>query len=234
MLDKKLETNKDTRTKVLIGEDNFARLKNATVAVVGVGGVGGITAEMLLRAGVGNLILIDFDTFDITNLNRQIGSLKSKVGEKKVNVFKERFADIDEGANVAALNEKLTAENIAELLKGATYIVDACDDIDAKAAIIKYAVDNKIKFISAMGAGNRIDISHLKIAKLSKTSYCPLAKKVRQALPKKYHDKTKVAFYESEITKPAIKTNFVGTISYSPNFMGIRITSEVILDIIGG
>lgn len=227
-----MKKTKDIRTLALIGDEAFEKLNSCRITIVGLGGVGGIASEMLVRAGVSHLKLIDFDVFDASNRNRQLGALISTEGRKKVEVFKERFLDIDEDAEIETIAEPLTNENVEEFLKNSDYIIDMCDDVDAKCAIIKYSVDNKIPFMSAMGAGNRTDISKLFIKKLSKTSYCPLAKKLRQNLPKKYQYKTKVTYYEGETVSVDKNLGFVGTISYSPNFMGIKIVSEVISDII--
>lgn len=224
--------NKDIRTVALIGERNFNKLQNSHVTIIGVGGVGGACAEMIARAGVKNLKLIDFDTFEASNRNRQLGALISTDGLKKVEAFKKRFLDIDETLNIEAVDTLVDKGNVKELIDGSDYVIDMCDDVDAKVAIINHCYYNKINFMSAMGAGNRIDISNLKIAKLSKTSYCPLAKKLRQRLGKSVQEKTKVAYYEGEIIPMKKGQDFVGTISFSPNYMGIRIAGEVINDLL--
>lgn len=224
--------NKDIRTRALIGEENFNKLENSHVTIIGVGGVGGACAEMIVRAGVKNIRIIDFDTFEASNRNRQLGALISTEGLKKVEAFKHRFLDIDANLNIDAIDTSVTKDNVNTLLNGSDYVIDMCDDVDAKVAMILHCYYNKIKFISAMGAGNRIDISNLKISKLSKTSYCPLAKKLRQRLNKNVQEKTKVAYYEGESIPMKKGQDFVGTISFSPNYMGIRIAGEVINDLL--
>lgn len=224
--------NKDIRTRALIGDESFNKLQNSRVTIIGVGGVGGACAEMIVRAGVKNIKLIDFDTFEASNRNRQLGALISTEGLKKVEAFKKRFLDIDDTINIEAVDTLVTKENVESLVSNSDYVIDMCDDVEAKLAIILYCYYHKVRFISAMGAGNRVDISKLKISKLIKTSYCPLAKKLRQRLHKSVQEKTKVAYYEGEIIPMKRGQEFVGTISFSPNYMGIRIAGEVINDLI--
>ncbi len=225
--------NRFVRTIALIGEDNFKKLSNAYITIIGVGGVGGSTAESLVRAGVGKLKLIDFDEFELSNLNRQLGATSSTIGMKKVSAFKERFHEINPDCEIIAIDEKLDENNSAKLLQDSSYIADICDDAIAKKLIIEYAIKENIPFISAMGAGNRLDISKLMISTLDKTKYCQLAKKMRQLLPKPLHKKIKVAFYDSESLPYNKEAGVVGTISTSPSYMGIRIASEIINEIIG-
>ncbi len=222
--------NRELRTFALIGEEGIQKLNKAKVTVVGVGGVGGQAVEILARAHISNFVLIDFDKFDETNLNRQLGSLYSNLGEYKVNVFKKRILDINPDANVQLYTEKINEENYEKLLQDSEYILDLCDDINAKKLIIDYAYYNKKSIISSMGAGNRIDISNIKINTLDRTSYCPLAKKLRQSIDKNIQKKTKVCYYESESSKT--NSSVIGTISYAPANMGLFIAYNLIKGIL--
>ena len=215
----------NSRTIKLIGEEKFNKISNARITIIGVGGVGGIASEMLARSGVRFLRLIDFDRYEESNLNRQLGSNYKSIDRLKVDVLKEKFSEINPDLNIEAVPKMLDENNCDELLKDSDYILDLCDDINAKKMIAMYAIENKIKFISAMGAGNRIDISKLKFTTLDKTSYCNLAKRFRKEIDKRYHKKIKCLFYEGDNLKV---DGVVGTIAPSPNYMGVRAASELI------
>lgn len=217
-------SKRNSRTISLVGGENFNKLANARIAVVGVGGVGGIACEMLARSGVKNLKIIDFDKYEESNLNRQIGSSYSSIGKLKVDVLKERFKDINPDLNLICMPCMLEESNYEELLADSDYILDLCDDINAKKLIAEYAIKNKIKFISAMGAGNRTDISRLKFSTLDKTTYCNLAKRFRKSIDKSLHKKIKCLYYQGDNIKV---DGVVGTIAPSPNYMGVRAAAEL-------
>ena len=145
------------RLSLLIGEDNLNKISSKTILIVGVGGVGGYTVTSLVRSGVKNIIIIDFDVVDITNINRQIIAFHSTIGKNKTDVLESMLKDINPDVNVIKYNLFLDENNLIDIFSkhNIDYIVDACDSISTKKAIIKYALDNNIKFISSMGTGNK-------------------------------------------------------------------------------
>ena len=221
------------RTELLIGTENLDKLNSSHVLVFGVGGVGGFVVEALVRAGVGELTVVDFDTVDITNLNRQIIATQDTVGRAlsinpniKINAYKEKF--------FKDKREIFFSEN-----KKYTYIVDAIDIVTAKLDLITIAKELKIPIISSMGTGNKINPTMLEVADISKTSVCPLAKVMRAELKKRRIQKVKVLFSKELPMKPKNlennreKQNNVGSISFVPSVAGLIIASEVIKDITG-
>lgn len=216
------------RTKKIISEDKINELNNTSVLLVGVGGVGGSSLEMLIRSGIGNIIIVDYDTFEESNLNRQILSLKNNIGKSKVSVALNRSKEINPLINVLAINEKID-ENF--VIPKTDYIIDACDDIKAKVLLASFAYKNNIKIISSCGTGNRINPSMLKISNIWKTEYDPLAKKLRYELRKiNFKYKLPVVF---STEKPLIKEKgSVGSMALVPNCAGILLSSYVINDII--
>lgn len=172
-----------SRTALLVGEDGLEKLARSTVAVFGIGGVGSYTVEGLVRAGVGKLVLVDFDEICITNTNRQIHALSSTVGKPKVEVMKERVLAINPRAEVEAIREFYSAENAGRLLRpDYDYVVDAIDHVTSKLDLIKRAYAMRLPLVSSMGAGNKLDPTRFQVADISKTHTCPLAKVVRTKL----------------------------------------------------
>lgn len=220
-----MTSKRNSRTLKLVGEENFNKIQKSNITIVGVGGVGGIAAEMLARSGIKSLRLIDFDEYEESNLNRQNGSSYKNIGRLKVEALKEMFLDINPDLIVEAIPKLLDEKNCDELLDNSDYILDMCDDINAKKLIAEYGIKNNIKFISAMGAGNRVDISSLKFTTLDKTNYCNLAKRFRKAIDKNLHKKIKCLYYEGENIKV---DGVVGTIAPSPNYMGVRAAAEIL------
>ena len=218
-----------TREEWLIG-DKVDLIKSKTVLVIGLGGVGGYTTETLVRAGIGNIIIVDNDVVDITNLNRQIVSLHSNIGNKKVDEWEKRLKDINPDVNIIKYDMFVTKDNIGELFKNKIdYVVDACDTIETKKEIIRICVSKKIKLITSMGTGNKLDPSKLSIKDIRKTSYDPIAKKLRKMI-KDERIKDKIMVISSE-EEPKIKGK-VGSISYVPSIAGIYATSYIINDIL--
>lgn len=173
----------DSRTVTLLGEDGVKRLAEARVLVVGVGGVGGYAAEMLARSGIGHLILIDADCVAPSNINRQLIALQSNIGEPKVELFANRFRDINPEIEVTARREFLTPENVGEILDaGFDYVIDAIDTVAPKAALVAECMRSKIRIISSMGAGGRIDPTRVEVTDLWKTREDGLARALRQRL----------------------------------------------------
>lgn len=219
-----------SRTEKIIGIDNINKLNNTNVLLVGMGGVGGITFEMLVRCGVENITIVDYDTFEESNLNRQILSLTSNIGQKKIDVAKKRALEINSRCKINTILEKVDSNMLNNLPSNFDYIIDACDDLQAKVALVKYAVKNNVKIISCCGTGNRINPEKLKISNIWKTEYDPLAKKFRSELRKeKINYKLPVVFSSEQ----PIKTNgVIGSLATVPNSAGILLASYVINDVI--
>ena len=171
------------RVEKLIGKDNLELIKTKIVAVIGLGGVGGYAIEGLVRSGVKNIIIVDYDKVDISNLNRQIITNINNVGNLKIDEMEKHILSINPKCNIIKLNIKLDIDNIDKLFKYKfDYLIDCCDTIVVKEELIKRCLNNNIIFISSMGTGNKIEPSMLKIMDISKTSYDPIAKKIRKYL----------------------------------------------------
>ena len=219
------------RTAALLGGGACDKLKNARVAVFGVGGVGGFLCEALARAGVGALDIYDADTVSLSNINRQIIALHSTVGRPKVEVMKERIADINPDCRVTAHEVFYLPENADEFpLDGCDYIADAVDTVAAKGELAVRAVRLGIPIISAMGAGNKLDPTRFEVTSLDKTQTCPLARSMRKILREKGLDKKVKVVYSQE---PARKndTGVIGSISFVPSVAGLIMAGEIIKDL---
>ena len=230
------------RSAALFGDGGMEKLFGATVAVFGIGGVGSYTVEALARAGVGHLILVDADTVDESNINRQIIALHSTVGRDKVEVARERIADIDPSIRVTTYKLFVTPENLSEIdLTGVNYIVDAIDSVPAKLALAQHAHQVGTPLISCMGTGNKLDPSKLTVADISKTSVCPLARSMRTKLKKLGIAHLKVVFSteipvetEGEICEQNGQTRRApASCSFVPSSAGLLIASEIIREILG-
>ena len=234
------------RTSLLLGGGGIDKLRNAKVAVFGVGGVGGYVIEALVRSGVGSLVIVDSDTVCESNLNRQIIALKSTIGKYKVDVMKERILDINPNANVDARRCFYLPETASEFdFSEYDYVVDAVDTVTAKLEIIMQAKKNNVPVISCMGAGNKLDPTKLQIADIYKTSMCPLAKVMRYECKKRGIKKLKVLYSTETPIKPIIdnsdtqvqndttfKKAIPGSTAFVPSVAGLIIASEVIKDLI--
>lgn len=221
------------RTKALIGEEAFARLQSAHVAVIGVGGVGGAALEALVRGGIGAVTVVDSDAFSPSNRNRQILALSSNEGRAKVEVAKERMLDINPQLKCWALQERLSAENMAALLPDdLDYIADCVDDAPAKAALAAYCKEKRIPLLMCMGTGNRLSSEGMKIVNFDKTENCPLAKKMRTLLRKEGFSKVR-CLYSSAPTLSVMPIDeegkrTVGSISYVPPVAGYRMAEHIL------
>lgn len=230
--------NQLSRTKMLIGEENIKRIKNSRVAVFGIGGVGGYTAEILARSGVGSIDLIDSDKVDITNLNRQIIATHKTVGMLKVDAAKERIEDINPETVVTTHNiffDSTTAESFD--FANFDYIVDAIDTVSSKILLVLKAKEKGIPIISCMGTGNKLNAAQLEVTDIFKTSVCPLAKVMRYELKKRGINKLKVVYSKEEPIKPIIQQEQSGrhipaSSAFVPAAAGVIIAGEVIKDII--
>ena len=213
-----------------VGKDNFEKIKEKTVLVVGLGGVGGYAVESLIRSGINNIILIDFDKIDESNLNRQIITNNNNIGQYKTDVMKERILSINPECNVSLHNIFLDKDSISILDNyQIDYIVDACDSVQAKKLLIDYSLDKDIKFISSMGTANKIDPTKLSITDIRKTSYDPLAKILRKyVIDKKTNKKVMVV----SSTEQPIRTDVLSSLMFVPASAGILCAKYIISDII--
>lgn len=219
------------KTKVLIGDEVFEKIYKANICLCGIGGVGSFSLEAIVRAGVGNITIIDQDVVDITNINRQIIALYSTIGLSKVEVAIKRVKDINSDIKINGIKTKLTLENVNKIItKDYNYVIDAIDDIDVKIAIIKRCKELDIPIISSMGMANRLDPLAIVISDVSKTEMCPLAKIIRKKLKEEKIYNVKVVYSK----ETPIKTNnkALGSISFVPSTAGLIIASEVIKDLI--
>lgn len=218
------------RLKLILDDNKLKKIQNKNILIIGIGGVGGSTLESLVRFGIKNITILDNDIVDVTNLNRQIISLHSNIGEKKIDVAKLRALDIYPEINIKAIDLFLEKSNI-DILKDFDYIIDACDTITTKLEIIKYCQNNNINLITCLGTGNRFDPTKLEIVSLNKTHSDPLAKVLRKLVKENnLNDKLKVV-WSSEIP---VKTHdrTPGSNSLVPNVAGIYLASYVINDIL--
>lgn len=220
--------HKFDRFKKLIGEDSFENISSKTVLVIGVGGVGGYVVEALVRSGIGKIIIVDGDVVDETNINRQIIALSSTVGQSKVDVFEKRIKDINEKCEVIKINKFIDASNIDVLFDYEfDYLVDACDTVSTKLALIDRCVLEKRKFISSMGTGNKLDPSMLEIVDVRKTVNDPLARIVRKHVKdKRINDKVLVLSSRELPIKTGDRTP--GSTSFVPSSAGLLIASYII------
>lgn len=218
------------RTEMLIGEEGIRKLADAKVLVFGVGGVGGHVCEALARAGVGEIYIVDGDTVAESNINRQIIATYNNLGQSKVETMKDRILSINPRCKVEALEMFFLPGDELEFW-GFDYVVDAVDTVAAKLEIIERAKASGVRVISSMGTGNKLDPTGFRIADISKTSVCPLAKVIRKELRKRGIADVKVLFSTEEPVRTGSRTP--GSISFVPSVAGLIIGGQVIKDICG-
>ncbi len=218
------------RLELLVGE-KISKIKNLKVLIIGVGGVGGYAAESLARCGVSSITIVDYDRIDITNINRQIIALHSTIGKKKVDVLSTRIKDINPNCQVKTYDLFIDSSNI-QLIFDADYdyILDCCDTIKSKELIIREAVKRKIKIISSMGAGFKLDPSKISIAKLKNTSYDKIASILRKNLKDQKECLEIPVVYSTESVFKHDK--IIGSNSFIPSMFGLFMTSYIINDIV--
>ena len=227
------------RTRLLLGEEKMERLQQAHVLVVGLGGVGAYAAEMICRAGVGRMTIVDADTVQPTNINRQLPALHSTMGREKAEVLAARFKDINPDIQLTVLPVFLKDDNIPELLDAARYdfIVDAIDTLAPKCYLIAEALKRHIKIVSSMGAGAKSDITQIRFADIWDTYHCGLSKAVRKRLQKLgVKRKLPVVFSTEQADPKAVlltedeqnKKSTCGTVSYMPAVFGCYLAEYVI------
>ncbi len=229
------------RTTLLIGNESIEKLSKKHVLVVGLGGVGAYSAEMIARAGIGHMTIVDGDVVNETNINRQLLALHSQIGRSKAEIMAERLRDINPDIDLTVIDEFIKDERMRQLLDNKyDYVVDAIDTISPKVFLICHCVELGHKIISCMGAGGRVDPTKLQIADISKTYNCKLAKTIRKRLHRKGIDKgVNVVFSSELVDKSSVievddeenKKSTVGTISYMPALFGIYCASKVIRDL---
>jgi tRNA A37 threonylcarbamoyladenosine dehydratase len=236
-------TNWLSRTELCIGPDALKKLQLSNVLVVGLGGVGAYAAEMICRAGVGTMTIVDGDTIHNTNRNRQLAALSSTDGLPKAEVMGHRLRDINPDINLTVIQEYIKDERMVEILdKGFDYIVDAIDTLAPKVFLIFHSINRKYPVVSSMGAGGKFDPTKITISDISETTDCTLARILRKRLHRlgiregfkavyssEVVDKSRVRSIEGEKNKASI----VGTISYMPAAFGIACASVVIRDLAG-
>lgn len=231
------------RTELMIGAEKLECLKASHVLVVGLGGVGAYAAEMLCRAGVGKLTLIDSDKVSRSNKNRQLLALDSTEGKLKTEVLAERLKDINKDVELVCLSEYLKDERMLEVLKETKYdyVIDAIDTLSPKLYLIAHCVKLSIPVVSSMGSGGKLNPSLVQVADISQSYNCPLARMIRKHLHKfGIYDGVQVVFSSEEVSKDTVreersenKRTNVGTISYMPAIFGCFAASVVIRDLIG-
>ena len=247
--------HKFSRTALLIGTEGLTKLHNSKVAVFGIGGVGSYTVEALVRAGVGSLLLVDFDEICLTNVNRQLHALHSTVGEYKVDVMKKRALDINPQVKVDTLKEFYNGKNSYMITEDLDYVVDAIDTVSGKVGLIKASKEKAIPVVSAMGAGNQLDPTGYVIVDISETKVCPLAREVRKKLRREaIYEGVKVVYNPAPPLKPkqeevqdckencicpsgdahcSLRNTIPGSISFVPPVVGLYLASVVVNELLG-
>lgn len=233
-----MEETFTTRTELLLGREAILKLARARVAVIGIGGVGSFAAEALARAGVGYLELVDPDHIVASNINRQIHALHSTLGQPKVEVMARRLRDINPRATVVPRQERYMPENGHLFVRqDLDYLVDAIDSVHNKVDLLERALRSGVKIVSSMGAGNRLDPTALRVADISTTSGCPLARVVRQRLRQRGIERGLTVVYSLE---PPHKVSLgnqgrqpPGSISFVPAAAGLILASLVVRDLLG-
>jgi len=245
-----------SRTEILLGEKGIERLRGAAIAIFGLGGVGGYSAEALCRAGVGKLLLVDFDDICLTNVNRQIHALDGNIGRSKAETMAERLRLINPAAEIIPLKEFYCAEKSAELLcDRLDYVIDAIDHFTSKIHLLKSCRERSLPIISSMGAAMKMDPTLIRVADIAETTRCRMAKSVRKLLRKEgIETGVKVVYSLEEFRQPLLdggcKSNCIcpnkdeqrfscehrrvvlGSISYVPAIFGMTMAGEVVKDLL--
>ena len=220
------------RTELLIGKDSLDKLTSATIVVFGCGGVGSYVIEGLVRSGIGNLIVVDNDVVDVTNINRQLIADTTTIGKSKVEVVKERALKINPNIKITTYQEFANMSNFANIVpNNCNYIVDAIDTVKSKIDLVAYANLNNIPIISCMGTGNKLDPTMFEITDIFKTTVCPLAKVMRKELKNRGINKLKVLYSKEEPSRFNNEENLKRTpasISFVPSVAGLIIAGEVV------
>lgn len=233
-----MKPQRTIRTRVVLGDEVFNKIKDINILIVGIGGVGSFTLESLVRFGIEHITIVDYDTVSESNINRQILALEDTVGKKKVDVMKERLLKINDELDLRCIDKIYSKEINDEIFdRHYDYVVDAIDMLKNKIELIESCIERDIKVISAMGCGNKLDPTKLEISTLDKTSVCPLARKLRQNIDKKAQKKVNVVYSkELPIEKKLKDDNKVvtGSISFVTATGGLLIASKLVNDLLDG
>ena len=218
------------RTELLLGAVALTRLSESRVAVVGLGGVGAMAAEMLVRAGIGHIVLIDVDTVSVSNINRQLPALHSTVGRSKCEVMRERLTDVNPSLDVLCISEFINEESIPSLLGGLKLdgVIDAIDTLSPKIALIQYCLSHGIFLVSSMGSGSKLDATKVRVDDISRSFQCPLAHMLRKRLHKLGITEGFLAVFSTEkpdkgsvvLEESRNKKSQTGTVSWLPAVFG--------------
>lgn len=220
------------RAELLFKKEGLEKLKNSHVLIVGMGGVGSFAAEFVARAGVGRMTIVDGDTVDITNINRQLPALHSTIGQPKVDIVGDRLIDINPELELTRIKEFLSPERAYEIItKEYDFVLDCIDSITPKLNLIMSAKRKKVKIVSNMGAGGKYEAAKVKVADISKTEYCPLAKNIRKRLKKEGISRGVKVVFSTEVPDESsvkvtdgknFKKSFYGTNSWIPALFGLH------------
>ena len=226
------------RTELLVQNKGIEKLQSSTILIVGLGGVGSFAAEFIARAGVGKMTIVDGDVFDETNINRQLPALQSTIGKSKAMVLSDRIKDINPAIELTVIEEFLSPERAFEIVNSDfDFVLDCIDSISPKINLIVAARRKKVKIISSMGAGGKIDATKIKIKDISKTKNCTMARVIRKRLKKLKIDKGVKTVYSEEMQIASsvkitdgsnYKRSYYGTISYMPAAFGLQAAAHVI------
>lgn len=231
-----MEESQFSRTELLLGEKSVEKLAKKRIAVFGVGGVGGFVCEGLVRAGIGEIDIIDKDTVAVSNLNRQLIALHSTVGQNKVDVLEKRLKDINPKLTLRKYKCFFLPETSDNFdFKQYDYVVDAIDTVTGKIELVLKAEEAGVPIISAMGAGNKLDPTAFQVADIYKTSVCPLARVMRRELKKRGIEKLKVVYSKEEPVKPVFaegEETVPGSVSFVPSVMGLIIAGEIVKELL--
>ena len=230
------------RTELLVGKEKLEKLRQSHVLVVGLGGVGGVAAEMICRAGIGRMTIIDGDSIHVSNINRQLAALTSTMGKMKAHVIGDRLMDINPALHLTVIDEYIRDERMVSILQNHyDYVVDAIDTLSPKIYLIHHSLQQGLRIVSSMGAGGKYDPTKLLIADISESYQCKLARILRKRLHKfGIHSGFKVVFSPEEVDPATVipvegepnKRTTVGTISFMPAVFGCCCASVVINDLL--
>ncbi len=229
-----------TRSNMLLPNTAEEKLRNSSVIVFGLGGVGSYTAEALCRSGIGAITLVDSDTVSDSNRNRQLFALTSTVGKEKTLVAKERLLDINPDCKIDVINKFILPENAQDVFtRDFDYIADAIDTVSAKIALAVIAQEKNIPIISSMGTGNKLDASRFRVSDIKKTSVCPLCRVIRRELKNRGIGKLNVVWSDEQPIRPSSvsegceRRSIPGSVSFVPPVAGMLMAGKIILDLAG-
>ncbi len=222
-----------SRLELLIGTEKIEKLKEKTIFILGLGGVGGYAFESLVRSGFEHFVLADFDTFSSSNLNRQLACTKDTIGQKKVDVYQKRAKTINPQVTIETITEKVTISTLRQILsKKIDFVLDACDDLKIKEELIRLKSEKHFSMISSMGTGNKRYPEKLEICELQKTSYDPIAKRLRKMMKdEKIKEKVMVVYSKEEKIKKQIHT--IPSACFVPATAGILCASYIFNSVVG-